>query len=49
MREHGAILLLADDPVARIDVPALAAANGWAIDVTETGDHVEFRLAAVSA
>jgi Predicted redox protein, regulator of disulfide bond formation len=44
MREHQAVLLLADDPVARVDVPALAEANGWAIDTCEAEGHTEYAL-----
>ncbi|MBT2187054.1 sulfurtransferase TusA family protein [Sphingobium nicotianae] len=44
MREHGAILLLADDPVALIDVPALAKASGWEIEVREADGYAEFHL-----
>jgi len=44
MREADAILLLADDPVALTDVPALALANGWAITVREQADHAEYHL-----
>lgn len=44
MREADAILLLADDPVALTDVPALARANGWTIAVHEQADHAEYHL-----
>ena len=44
MREADAVLLLADDPVALIDVPALAQAHGWTIDVREQTDHAEYHL-----
>lgn len=44
MRSHDAILLLADDPVARTDVPALAQAHGWSADMTDQADHVRFEL-----
>ncbi len=44
MREHGAILLLADDPVARVDVPALAVANGWAVEVQEMDGYSKYHL-----
>ncbi len=46
MRDHGAILLLADDPVALVDVPALAATHGWSIEVREADSHAEYRLRA---
>lgn len=44
MREGDAVLLLADDPVALTDVPALARAHGWAIEVRETAHHAEYHL-----
>jgi len=44
MRETDAILLLADDPVALTDVPALAEAHSWAITVREQADHAEYYL-----
>jgi len=44
MREHGAILLLADDPVARTDVPALADARNWSIFVEHRADHDAYLL-----
>ncbi|MBO9580531.1 MAG: sulfurtransferase TusA family protein [Sphingobium sp.] len=44
MRECDDILLLADDPVALIDVPALAKANGWALVLLDEGDHHSFQL-----
>ena len=44
MREHQAVLLLADDPVAKVDVPALAQANGWAISVRDGPEHAEYQL-----
>ncbi|BAK65971.1 hypothetical protein SLG_12960 [Sphingobium sp. SYK-6] len=44
MRQHEAILLLADDPVALIDVPALAQAHGWSLEVRELPGHAEFRI-----
>lgn len=44
MRECDEILLLADDPVARTDVPALAQAHGWTLDLLEEGDHQRFQL-----
>lgn len=48
MREADAVLLLADDPVALTDVPALAQAHGWAIDVREVAGHAEYHLQRVS-
>jgi len=44
MREDGEILLLADDPVALVDVPVLAQANGWALNVREHPGHTEYHL-----
>ena len=44
MREAEAILLLADDPVALTDVPALANANGWVINLREHANYVEYHL-----
>lgn len=44
MRECDAILLLADDPVALIDVPALAQANGWSLVLSDQGSHHNFQL-----
>jgi tRNA 2-thiouridine synthesizing protein A len=44
MREVDAVLILADDPVARTDIPALAQAHGWAIEIVEHAAHVEYRL-----
>jgi tRNA 2-thiouridine synthesizing protein A len=44
MRDQEAVLLLADDPVALIDVPALAAVHGWRVDLRELPGHAEFLL-----
>jgi len=44
MRAHDAVLLLADDPVARIDVPALAAERHWSILVEHHADHDAYHL-----
>ncbi len=44
MRECDALVLLADDPVALIDVPALAANHGWSALVDEEEDHYRFGL-----
>jgi len=44
MRTRDAILLLADDPVARIDLPALAQAQLWSISVEYHADHDAFHL-----
>ncbi|HEY1125011.1 MAG TPA: sulfurtransferase TusA family protein [Sphingobium sp.] len=44
MRECDAILLLADDPVALVDVPVLAKANSWSLILMDEGDHHRFQL-----
>ena len=44
MRDQEAVLLLADDPVALIDVPALAAAHGWRVELRALPGHAEFLL-----
>jgi TusA-related sulfurtransferase len=44
MRECDALLLLADDPVALVDVPALAAAHGWSVQIAQAPDHSRFLL-----
>jgi tRNA 2-thiouridine synthesizing protein A len=44
MREADEILLLADDPVALTDVPALAKAHGWAIELADEDGHSQFKL-----
>jgi len=44
MREQEAIVLLADDPVALVDVPALAEAHGWALEIEEAAAHSRFAL-----
>jgi tRNA 2-thiouridine synthesizing protein A len=44
MRECDAILLLADDPVALIDVPVLAEAHGWSLVLLDQGSHHNFQL-----
>jgi len=44
MRETDNVLLLADDPVALTDVPALAQAHGWTIELREMADHAEYHL-----
>ncbi len=44
MREHEAVRLLADDPVALIDIPALAEANGWSLHMRDHAAHTEFQL-----
>lgn len=49
MRELDAVLILADDPVALTDMPALAQANGWAIEVAEHPAHAEYLLRKTGA
>jgi TusA-related sulfurtransferase len=49
MREQGEIVLLADDPVALIDIPALARAHGWTLSLQERAGHAEFHLRRSSA
>ncbi len=44
MLEGDDVLLLADDPVALVDIPVLTQANGWSLDVRELTDHAEFHL-----
>lgn len=44
MRECNALILLADDPVALIDLPALAASHGWSALVDEEEQHYRFSL-----
>ena len=45
MREADTVFLLADDPVARTDVPALAHAHGWHVEMDEIGpESFVFRL-----
>jgi tRNA 2-thiouridine synthesizing protein A len=44
MREQDDIALLSDDPVALTDVPALAQAHGWSIEVINQGDFNHFHI-----
>lgn len=44
MRGHDAILLLADDPVARVDLPLLAAERNWSVSVEHDADHDIYHL-----
>lgn len=44
MRSHAAIDLLADDPVARIDIPALAQAHGWTFEIDNDRQQDRYRL-----
>lgn len=39
------LVLLADDPVALTDVPALAGTHGWSVTVEHAEDHSVFHLA----
>lgn len=46
-REHPpgvAILVLADDPAARYDIPAWARLKGHAVSVHDEGEHTAYRL-----
>lgn len=49
MREADTVLLLADDPVALADVPALAQAHGWHVETDDAGPDFVFRLAKAPA
>ncbi len=44
MREAREVVLLTDDPVALVDVPALAVTNGWALNITDEGVYHRFQL-----
>jgi len=44
MRDAHALTLLADDPVALTDVPALAQARGWSSRTEKLKDHFAFHL-----
>lgn len=44
MRVADEIVLLADDPVALIDVPALAQNHGWLLDLSDENNHSRFHL-----
>jgi tRNA 2-thiouridine synthesizing protein A len=44
MREGDAFELLADDPVALVDVPALAQANGWSLTIDDCENFSRFCL-----
>lgn len=44
MRENEEVALLSDDPAARIEITALAHANGWSIQVSDLGNHLHFGL-----
>ena len=44
MRGSEAVHLLADDPVAKVDIPALAAAHGWALEMTHGASHSDYIL-----
>lgn len=44
MRDAEEIMLLTDDPVALTDVPALAQANGWAMELRQDDGSARFHL-----
>ncbi len=44
MRDSQCIHLLADDPVAKVDIPALATAHGWALETTHGDSHSDYIL-----
>ena len=44
MRRFEAVHLLADDPVAKVDIPALAIANGWVLEMTHGANHSDYIL-----
>jgi len=48
MREADHVTLLADDPVALIDVPVLAEAQGWSAEVIAEMDHHRYELSRLS-
>ena len=49
MRETDRFILLADDPVARKDVPDLATLRGWTCETEEADGTTRFLLARTSA
>jgi len=49
MRQHEAVLLLANDPVALIDVLALAESNGWTVETRRGPHHDEYHLSRTAA
>ncbi len=46
MRESQAVIVHADDPVALIDIPAMAAARGWQCRVEQSAVSMRFVLSA---
>lgn len=44
MRRETRIILVADDPVARRDVPELAAANGWSCRLEQQAETTSYTL-----
>jgi TusA-related sulfurtransferase len=44
MREGAAFTVIADDPIARTDIPALAKATGWQCNIVETAGEMRFIL-----
>lgn len=47
MRDQTSIHLLADDPVAKVDIPALASAHGWALEMSHSKSHSDYILTQV--
>jgi len=47
MRGFEAVHVLADDPVAKVDIPVLATAHGWALEVTHGASHSDYILTHV--
>lgn len=44
MRQAMTIILVADDPIARRDVPELARANGWACSLEHHAETTHYTL-----
>jgi tRNA 2-thiouridine synthesizing protein A len=44
MRTAVEIVLIADDPIARTDIPVLAETHGWMCVIEEQPGHVRYRL-----
>jgi len=38
------LVLLCDDPIARIDIPVLCKRNAWTFAMTQDGDTLHFRI-----
>ena len=47
MRSFEAVHLLADDPVAKVDIPALATAHGWTLETVHGESHSDYILRQV--